>query len=263
MDYKRAYRELSRELEEQGYKCRLDEGHVHPRMYISDGLIERFVALSKSQNYDQNGMLHMKRNDIKKELGWLNPKPKKPNGEAPTAPPPEPVPARLSQGKITLHKGGNVAVYLNKDAVPEDRQEAVPGLTDDGRLMLTFYKEGGKSPGKVGRADDIVVYIFPRTDFGKLPLAEKSPEGYSAERMPGKLNGNCFIFEKPFPKELYKQEVKAVEPSATDDIDDGRAVLAMFNEWLEKARAAGLEPELKMSHGKLKVTVTEKRRTDL
>ena len=68
MNFERVARAIGGELKSDGYTCRLDQSHSHPRLYVSVNGKERFTILSRSANYDEGNLLAKKWQDIRRDV---------------------------------------------------------------------------------------------------------------------------------------------------------------------------------------------------
>ena len=269
MDHNQAYKKLAGELEEQGYTCRLDMHHKHPRMYVSINGTERFVPLSGTANYDQGDLLKIKMQDIKRDVLPHLPKPPLSIvGDAmdktqPQAEPVEPIPTEAElrsypiKAYIIGRGNGPLCINLPSEIIPKGKRLAQVVLAANGCLVLIFSEVNGISPN-ITRNANTLCYRFARHEV-PFKYAKKQPVGWKAPTVFARIMGESLTTIEPLPEEVMKdQPTKKVAEKSSDCLADGKELVKMVNEWLEWAEKRGHEPKLQVNNNKLSIGITEK-----
>jgi hypothetical protein len=272
-------RDICTRLHGMGYGTRIDKDGRHPKIYINSQGKERFVIFSFTNNWGITGV-HKKWKDIEHELAQL-PKPVQHGGTMKITPDVAQAidkaitmkPAILSektikdQGEVPLngveHKQDNtykdpslkselsypmrLTVGGRGDggltiAFPVSVRELFPGkdhcdlLYIEGRSIGVAFRERGRAKiGAVRGGKDCMAY-FPRAD---LPF-DACLQGQ--ERVFAKAIGDGLV-GPALPVSLLGGK-KAPTLKSEDRAAEGVELKKLFNEWLVKAKAEGMDPSV-------------------
>ena len=272
---------LIAEFEAKGYHCRLDTNHIHPRLYIGVNGTERFTILSMTANYNEGNLLHMKRQDIKRDVLSKLPTPQCPNGKTKTsevlaeAKPEEPPPHRVFPVSVSIRGRGTLSINVPKEAIPDHAplaqlQTFPTPKSGDVRIGLIFSPTHGKKASAVPRTTKLVCYHFARAKVS-FPYAERQPKGWRAPTICARQIGDSLVCDTPIARELIQEPTKVsslisekTKSKAKYTIRDGTDLREMVNDWLAWARADGLEPKPSINdEGELCISIVRKVSADL
>jgi len=288
MNFERAARAIADELKSDGYTCRLDQGHDHPRLYVGANGKERFTVLSRSANYDEGNQMARKLQDIRRDvlprLPTPTPPPARSGGESSKTNGPTPeveVDHRVWSLKVYVMGKGQLVVQMPRDALargtPEDGIDTAgqwetapraslfltvgtpPSLHEAGRLGVMFTPDG-VSPSKV-RNSDQVAFIFPRAKVPFTYTTQSLGRG-GAIRMCARRREETLVCDEPLPKELLTDKPKQVVHKE-HSLEDGGELREMLNEWLHWADRQGHEPRVVVEKNRVAVFITERKELKL
>ena len=284
MNFERAARAIADELKSDGYTCRLDQGHDHPRLYVGADGKERFTVLSRSANYDEGNRMARKLQDIRRDvlpqLPTPTPPPARSGGESPKTNGPTPeveVDHRVWPLKVYIMGKGQLVVQMPRDALPRvvghqlsDDAESLDKISH-ASLFLTMGAPGsqclgvmftpdGVSPSKVRNSSQIS-YIFQR---GKVPFTytTQSLGKGGAIKMCARRREETLVCDEPLPKELLTDKPKQAAHK-THSLEDGSELREMLNEWLHWADRQGHEPRVVVEKNRVAVFITERKELKL
>jgi len=282
MNFERATRTIADELKSDGYTCRLDQGHDHPRLYIGANGKERFTVLSRSANYDESTQLARKFQDIRRDVLPQLPTPTPPparsgGGESPKTNGPAleaEVDHRVWPLKVYVMGKGQLVVQIPRDALPNKGYPTNLLVDDDGKpivsplasLFLTVGTPGnqclgvmftpdGVKPSKV-RNSDQAAFIFPRSKVPFTYTTQSLGRG-GAIKMCARRRGETLVCDEPLPKELLTDRPKQAGHKE-HSLEDGGELREMLNEWLHWADRQGHEPRVVVEKNRVAVSITER-----
>ena len=255
MDYRRAAKVLGDQLKALGYTWELSGNHTHPRLYIRSGGEGRFTVLSSTSNYDQGNLLKIKRADIARDVLPHLPKPQAPDEKEALKIAPLFVlePDRRVFGiKVFVMGRGSLVVNIPRSAIPEGKEKASAFLTSENHLFLVFSEESGKDHSST-KSESRVAYYFKRSEVD-FRYAEKVEKGYKSPEMCARLQGDSLVCDEPLPPTLLTGKIVKTKIS----LDDGKELLNMLNEWMQKAEKENLNPILSVENNRLHIRVEVK-----
>ena len=273
MNHLQAVKILTKELEAKGYKCRLDNQHKHPRLYISSNGHEKHAVMSSTANYDEKNLLQMKRQDIRRDVLKLLPLPLAvPKVTSPLVksldkllpddtvfPLPTPDDNRVFAIKVyTFGRSHTLAVRIPKSCVPLGAPRASVQLLEGTSRICLRFKDDGVWPGK-SRVKDTVVYNFGRTSV-PFKYAKSLPADFKSPVLCARLHDpKNLISDESLPRELLQENPKTTKHTIIkQSLADAPTLRRMLDEWVDWAELEGYEPTLTVENNRLKISITEK-----